>query len=126
MQEDDRPTTSPLALLVGIVADSALGGVAPLLRNLAELSVAELQNGAPPLGALDVIVLENGPRSTPDGSYRESQLWQEVSLVQRETGLRCSIIPLERQLQDVRQKPTCLLLMAIGGEISVMVMARRG
>ena len=84
-----KSVAKPLSIIVGIITDSAIPQrVEPLLGDLLELS---RRDG---IGALDVLLVENGPRPA-DGT----RPLQALASRKRLEGLRCFLIDLERQRQ---------------------------
>ena len=80
------PSQRPL--VVGIVSDSGSARVAPLLQSLHGLGACDF------IASVDVLVLENGPHC---GSGALSTAVEQA----RAGGLRCSLIPIEQQADDV-------------------------
>ncbi len=82
---------APVGLIVGIIGDVARpGNFMDLIRDLLRL------HQDPRLAGLDVVILENGPRRGGGG------LLGEASLLLRDAGAGCYVVPLERQLVDAR------------------------
>ena len=80
-----------VALVVGIIADiERPGDLMDLIGDLLRLQED------PRLAGLDVVILENGQH--PDGA----RFLDEASLVLRDAGAGCYVVPLERQAIDAR------------------------
>lgn len=88
---DDPSSGSPVALIVGTIADVARPGeLMDLIRDL-----LRLQDDAR-LAGLDVVILENGQRRGDASSL------DEASRTLRDAGAGCYVVPLERQVEDAR------------------------
>ena len=82
---------TPVALIVGIIADVAgPGGFMDLIADL-----LRLQDDTR-LAGLDVVILENGERSG------DARLLEEASLTLCSAGAGCYLVPLDRQVADAR------------------------